>query len=323
MTLSTNVTRELPVAIERSFDAAIRSVSVERSQFSTSHPIDDVDVVFADGSTARLVRKDLAPDALLPAARGVKPAFVHDRRREPGVYTAILAAADLGTAACLGVMHDEGAPRWLLLERVEGVELYQVGDVGRWQSAARWAARLHRRFADKVDDLERGDVPLLRRDELWVLLWARRAAWRLARTDDPRLARILGLVPRLAARYASLPRTFVHGELYASNVIVGALGTDRVCAVDWEMASIAPGFADLASLTAGSGWSANGRQSIEQAYCDAYGIRRDDQFVETLGVCRLAEAIQWLGWSPGWRAPVEHRQDWIAEAIATADRIGW
>ena len=50
----------------------------------------------------------------------------------------------------------------------------------------------------------------------------------------------------------SMPRTVIHGEFYASNVLVaeGPDGT-RVAPVDWELAAAAPGAVDLAALVSG------------------------------------------------------------------------
>jgi thiamine kinase-like enzyme len=237
------------------------------------------------------------------------------------VYVDILASAGLGTPSCFGVIDEHGAPRWLLLERVDLVELFQVGDLHRWESAARWAARLHRQFAGQADALVESAVPLLRHDRDWVDRWAARAT-RYAPTRDARVARLLALGPGLAEAYAGLPRTFVHGELYASNVLVGDAGTSRVCAVDWEMAAIAPGLVDLAALTAGR-WSADARHKLEDAYCDELGRPRDAEFVEALQVCRLTACLQWLGWAQGWRAPTEHAHPWLDEAMELADLLGW
>src|SRR3712207_8110337 len=43
--------------------------------------------------------------------------------------------------------------RSLFLERVQGLELYQVGEFMVWQQVARWLAVMHTRFAGKADPL--------------------------------------------------------------------------------------------------------------------------------------------------------------------------
>jgi hypothetical protein len=47
------------------------------------------------------------------------------------------------------------------------------------------------------------------------------------------------------------------------------------------------------------------------------------EFSRQLNTCRLHLAVQWLGWSNEWSPPQEHRQDWLAEAIELADRLGY
>jgi hypothetical protein len=37
----------------------------------------------------------------------------------------------------------------------------------------------------------------------------------------------------------------------------------------------------------------------------------------------LQLAVQWLGWSGQWSPPLEHRQDWFAEARCAARGLGW
>ena len=64
----------------------------------------------------------------------------------------------------------------------------------------------------------------------------------------------------------SLPKTVIHGEFYASNVLVaeGSEGT-RVAPVDWELAAAAPGAIDIAALVSGN-WPEADREEIVAAY---------------------------------------------------------
>jgi len=128
----------------------------------------------------------------------------------------------------------------------------------------------------------------------------------------------------VAHRLLNLPCTFIHGEFYASNVLVHTLPdvSVRICPIDWEMAAVGPGLMDLAALTAGL-WSADARRALAEAYLDTNGFRgTEDDFWIALDCCRLQLAVQWLGWSPGWQAPEPHRHDWLAEALSAAERLG-
>ena len=183
-----------------------------------------------DGRT--LLLKDLSPSALTGRARGAKLDFLHDPRRELEVYRSLLDGADLGTPELAAAVSDPDRDRyWLVVEKVRGTELYQVGELERWQEALRWLARLHDRFVE----LPPTDF-LVRYDRSYFELWPARAGVSLPGYE--------AVVDRLAA----LPTTLVHGELYASNVLVAE---GRVCAVDWELAGVGPGVLDVAALTTG------------------------------------------------------------------------
>ena len=104
------------------------------------------------------------------SARGVKPAFLDDPRREIDVYRTVLAGTGLGTVACYGAVADESAGRyWLFLERVPGPVLAHVSDFAVWQAAARWLATLHARPVAP-------DARLPAHDADYYHLWPRRAA---------------------------------------------------------------------------------------------------------------------------------------------------
>ncbi|HET8673722.1 MAG TPA: phosphotransferase, partial [Thermoleophilaceae bacterium] len=129
------------------------------------------------------------------------------------------------------------------------------------------------------------------------------------------LARALGRYDELAAALAALPRRFVHGEFYPSNVIVERAPL-RVCPVDWEMAAIGPAAMDLAALT--GGWSDAERERLVRAYAAAAGEAVAPSLECDVDRCRLHFALQWLGWSPEWCAPREHAHDWLGEALELA-----
>src|SRR5207248_901904 len=87
-----------------------------------------------------------------------------------------------------------------------------------------------------------------------------------------------------------LPRTFIHGEFYASNVLVQEISEGlRVCPVDWEMAGVGSGIMDLAALTSGT-WTEDEKTAIAMAYHSAIpnGIwSTTAEFLTALDYCRL------------------------------------
>lgn len=309
---------ELRAAIEDATSRRIAGLERRPSRYATSAAIEDVEVELDRGERLTLVLKDLAREARLAGAAAHKPEFLYDPRREIETYRVILARARLGTAQCFAAVADPDENRfWLLLEKVPGVELYQVGELERWRRVASWLAGMHQRL-EGHPGLE--GVPLLVHDRAYHRVWAERAVATLDRADDPRapaLARRLEQAyDGVIAELTSLPVTVVHGEFQASNVLIDRQG-ERVCPVDWEMAAVASGLADLAALVSGD-WSEDERREIWRAYREALAPQRrlpgEEEFSHALGCARLALCVQWLGWSPGWNPPPEHAHDWLSEA---------
>jgi aminoglycoside phosphotransferase (APT) family kinase protein len=285
-----------------------------------------------DGTILELIFKDLSQEALLETARRVKPAFLHNPLRESETYRAVLEPAQLGTATCYGAVVDQRKGRyWLFLERVRGMELYQVGEFMVWQRVARWLAVMHARFAGKTGPLLQV-APLLSYDDDFYRLWIRRARAFLEQAGLSQPAEARRGIERLAERYGrvvvhlmALPVTLIHGEFYASNVLVhGTAEKLRVCPIDWEMAAVGPGLIDLAALTAGR-WTADEKTALALAYHTAlppHETLSPDEFLAALDYCRLHLAVQWLGWSLEWSPPPEHTQDWLGEALSLAEKLG-
>ena len=303
---------DLDAAVRAALGAGARVVHTAPSVYATSHVIEDVVVHLADGRTRTLLLKRL--DELLPGASAAKPQLVRDVHREIDVYRHLLPRAAIGTAECVAA-----GDRWLLLEKPDGTELYQHGDLEMWRAVARWLPGAHERLTASLDGAPRRVRDrLLRLDADWFSLWPRRVTATLERTTDRTWARAVSdrydlVVDRLAAA----PATVLHGELYASNVLVcGELPSPRVCAVDWEMASLGPAVIDLAALVSGS-WSEDARAAIVSAYCEIAPVDDAD-----LAAARLHLAMQWLGWSPTWQAPADHAHDWLTDARSLSALLG-
>jgi aminoglycoside phosphotransferase (APT) family kinase protein len=184
---------------------------------------------------------------------------------------------------------------------VPGFELAQSGDLEDWRRAARWLGCLHATFAASPPS----PGHLLDHDAAYYRVWPRRAAARA-----PEVARIADRYEPVVERLLALPRTLIHGEFYASNVLVAG---ERVAPVDWEMAAVGPGAVDLAALV--TGWTGEERADILAAYHP--GV--DDG---ALAACRLHLALQWLGWSSDWTPPQAQAYDWLGEARDAAERLG-
>jgi len=319
----------LQLALRDSLGGSPRIVHLERRPlaYCTSFAIEELDVHLADGRTLQLVFKNLSRAALVEAARHARPSFLHDSRREIETYRTILREGCLGTATWYGAVVAPPLDRyWLFIERVAGTVLWQIGDLSAWHDVARWLARLHARFADR-STRPAHEVPLLTYDGAFYRRWLTRARAAVGASDDSRAARFAHLADRYeraVEALAALPKTFIHGELYASNVLVQQTSSGRrVCPIDWEMAAIGPGPIDLAALTAGS-WSEDDRRAMALAYHAALpaGTWTAAALLDALEYCRLHLAVQWLGWAEGWTPPPEHAHDWLGEALRVAERLG-
>jgi aminoglycoside phosphotransferase (APT) family kinase protein len=332
-------TAEVRAALERALgERRGTTVSVTKLErrpcaYRTSFALEEIDVELADGIRLRLMMKNLSRTALHEHARAAKPDLLYDPVREIHVYRDLLDAAGLGTAEYHGSSVDPARDRWwLFIENVVGDVLWQVGEFDIWEEAARWLARMHGLLGGRA--AARG--PLLRYDRELLGVWAQRAA---EFADDPRSswsAAERQQVRALSARYDmvaeqldALAPTFIHGEFYPSNVLVQrGGGTPRVCPIDWELAAVGPGLFDLAALSVGK-WTSSERARLAAAYRGAAppgaetGAHLSDQeFARALDFARLHLAVQWLGWEPRWTPPVEHRHNWLAEALELAERLG-
>jgi Phosphotransferase enzyme family len=276
-------------ALCRHFGRARRIVEFRRapSQYRSSFALEDLTVRLDDGRSLEILFKDVSPSGLSDAARAAKPAFLSDPRREIRTYSEALNPSRLGTAVCYGAIEDGDSGRfWLFIEKVAGRELYQVGEIGIWRQVAVWLAGLHGYFAPQVESF-RGTIPLLKYDGDFYRLWPKRALAFLSRAVSAearrRLERIAAGYDRVVERLTALPVTLIHGEFYASNVLVQETPA---------------GLSEKAELAM------------------AYGAP------PSLDYCRLHLAMQWLGWAENWSPPPEHSHDWLNEALTLAEQLG-
>ncbi len=302
---------------------AVRRLLRRPSAYGSTYSLEELDVTLDDGETLELMFKDLGPPLPGTAAHRPRPAQTVDPTREPLVYRHLLARHDLGTPRLVAAMVDPPASRyWLLTERVAGLQLCHVGDFEIWTQAARWLARLHVRLAPVASTRDGLPVPLLAHDRAYYDFWIEKVA-RLAHDRGSRRSEFERLVAGLEAAVQdlrALPPTVIHGEFYASNVIVRDEGQlSRICPVDWETAAVGAGVFDVAALVSGR-WHAGQRQALAEAYRDeCHMLGRDvgtsSRWLTLLDDARLLLAAQLLAWPRDWEPPAEHAHDWLAEAM--------
>jgi hypothetical protein len=311
----------------------IGSIIQRPSHYRSSFPLDELTLSLEDGGCVQLMMKNSNRAALTPEALMAKPLAVYDPLREIEVYRSILDEAGAGTARYFGADIDAASgDHRLFIETVPGVELYQVGELAIWQDVAAWLAGFHARFASGGQWRTGAAAErLLKIDRALMHTWFDRARDFAARRGaEAPIAALKALEPfwaEVVAALTSWPSTLVHGEFYASNVIVDTTLTPlRVCPVDWEMAGIGAGLIDLAALTAG-GWSHDQRAHFVDAYVAAaerHGSAWPRAVFDRALTCANAYmAVQWLGWSDDWTPPGDQRQDWASVlSDTTADLRG-
>lgn len=314
-------------AAVRAAHAAPVTVDVlEPFEYAKSAPLYTTTIRSGTSATPVVV-KDLARAHLLGTAAAVKPAFLHDLHREITMYRHVLPGV-AGPATYHG-HHSTGSPDHgavLVIERVTGLELNDVGDVDVWARAAQWLGRFHAQHRTRP-----AGVPVIVHDTELRGRWHDRAVTAAASLGRDVRSQVLELAELYATRAArhltSSPVALIHGEFYPSNVIVGdahldgGRGPARICPVDWETTGLGPALIDLAALTTGD-WEASDRDRVTGAYVHAaaeHGLVFDD-FDTDLAACRLQLAIQWLGWFTNHPPPPWQARNWIAEA---ADAASW
>ena len=293
--------------------------------YATSYPLEEVTVQLDDGRTLSLILKDLTWERLLADAGRTKPRFLYEPRRCLETYRRVLAERGVG-ARCHGTFADARTGRyWVLIEKVTGVELWQIGDVATWESVARWLAGFHLSFAEEGERVLQRNPYLLTYGPDYLRLWPGRALDAVSGEDRRRLQGMVAGYDQVVERLAGVPRSFVHGELYPSNVLVDATEDGvAVWPIDWEMAGVGSPLLDLAALTAG--WDGEEQARLVGAYLDELGpapwLGQAGEVGSLLDCCRLHYALQWLGWSGDWTPPPEHARDWVSEALRLGEKLG-
>lgn len=318
------------------FGAPQRIVHLQRTPFAyrSSFGLEELQVLLDDGATLTLLWKDASLHALSAAGQRAKPTFLYHPQREIETYHQILGTHLPDAAIYYGALVDEEQARyWLFLEKVQGTPLYEVA-LPVWQHVARWLATMHGYFVRQPDLRALAAAGhLLHYDRDFYWRWPRRAQHFLHQQAPSLPTTALAQFDRLVVRYEHvieqlllLPQTLIHGEFYASNVLVQETTSGlRVCPVDWEMAALGPGLLDLAALVAGQ-WSEAEKDDLALSYFDEFTSTANqplnkETFLSALDCCRLHIACQWLGWSGEWSAPAHQAQNWLAEALRVAERV--
>ena len=290
--------------VQRVFGRDWDLVDAHPHAMQSSHALTEIRLRKGGGEERQVVLKDFRARSGDPGTDSL-----YDTHREIEAYRRLRSEPRLSMAGLLGAEIDPAADRcWLLLDRVEGIPLWQSGDPADWCEAAGWLADLH----ELVPPLD--GAPWLQYQTGYYDRWLPRA---VALVPDAGLAAIERTHAVAIERLAAEDPVTVHGDYYPSNVIVRSPRGSGVCPLDLELLGAGPAVLDLAALTTGLS------EPFTNAVLDCYTHRRGGsltrEWLEPLLHCaRLHLAVRWLGWMPGWQPPEHQRFDWIAEAHKAA-----
>ena len=218
--------------------------------------------------------------------------------REVLIYRRLLAGQRFGAPALYASAWGKAAEHgWLFLEDVG--EQYLRGDLENWSAAVHWLAQMHGTYQGREEELRALDC-LAEHDAAYYAMLAQTARRHLELAGARRsLARFDDLMARFDSVVAYLvrqPRTLVHGDIFAGNLIVQP--GPRIRPIDWEEAAIGLAAWDLTRLL--DGWGTD-----KPAFVSAYlaeirrhtGVPLDRRaFRLTLAYCEILDALWHLGW---------------------------
>jgi aminoglycoside/choline kinase family phosphotransferase len=305
-----------------------RICRVERrpSPYRSSFFIDEIDVTLDDGTAIGLIAKPADSDALSPEAKRARPLFLRDDARECLAYESILAHMELNTPQFFGSYVDSAGIQFLLIERIDGVPLWQCSEFDAWREAARWLARLHAGAGVRLAESSGTAGHLIRYDREYYDQWMRRACefHEASHRDLEWLARRHSSVTSWLLAEST---AFIHGEFYPANVLVSGSdgqGPLLVRPIDWETAALGPALVDLACLLAG-GWTDEERADVADAYfAERAGageaIPPRTHYLKTLDCGLIHLSVRNLGWSRDWSPPPDRSHDWLHEALRLCNK---
>jgi hypothetical protein len=246
--------------------------------------------------------KDLNPESLIAAARGIHTTDLAPGRRELRMYRRVLSRQRFGTPELY-------AWRWeprrglmgLFLEYAGLLKVRHSSDFTHWLAAARWAARFHSRVS-RLPSRQARFIP--RYDRAHYRHCAERIEQRFAGVPTPErplVGQALELHAGVVEQLLALPQSVIHAEYFGKNVVLRDGSPDEmIAAVDWESAAVGPSYLDLVSLSTGR-WTTEKREALWRAYFDCYRVETGwpldwERFRLDLGPVQVYQALAWIGW---------------------------
>ncbi len=270
---------------------------------TSSHAIERLTVTLDSGERLSVIYKMPQPGEKL-----------YGNEREVLVYRSLLKGGRFGAPILYASLYDPDRGAYgLFLEDVGGTTLDE-GGIGSWTAVVRWLADVHAAYLGRERELRALGCLMEHDGEYYAtILAAARSNLELAGAGEAigRFDDLMRPFDSLIGYLTSQPRTLVHGDLFADNVIVQA--ERRVRAVDWESAAIGLGAWDLGRLL--DGWGLQ-REPLRAAYIAGIeervpGFDRPD-FDHVYACCRILTVL----WHLRWSVDVCRDPSFVAEELA-------
>jgi len=296
--------------------ARIVRIRHEPTPFASSYRAEVIVAELTAGEELRVFLKDFGT-TFFP-----KDAGPERRERELHVYRDLLVDMGLGTPQFYGSLWNERSKRFLLLlEYVDGLEVRDCPLDG-WISAARWVGRLHgtKRWLDRLE----ASSLLVRHDEVHFLRRAELAVREVAEFGsalEARLRRVVDSYGPVVEAMVSQPVSLVHGGYWPANVLLAEdAGTQRVCAIDWELAALGSPLYDLATLV--DGFTSPELAMLLDAYvsealAQGASVPEQDELRRLVQCFLLARVINTLARVSRSR----YRKDRVTKLVAQAEKL--
>lgn len=201
------------------------------------------------------------------ARHKAKLEFTGTDEREVAIYESRNPCFIAHTPAVYGTLRDREREAFVVvLEDLRGAYLLNsANDISGWGdeeilAAIKGLASLHSLYFDATEDLEekrwmsniQTPASMVEKEGLWRALadhGAREFSSWLTRSFTQETHQIIDELPRWWSEYDELPKTLVHNDFNPRNICLrrSAEGL-RLCAYDWELATLAPPQQDLAEL---------------------------------------------------------------------------
>jgi aminoglycoside/choline kinase family phosphotransferase len=218
--------------------------------------------------------------------------------REIEIYRRLLPDGRFGAPILYASFRDDVRARyWLFLEDV-GVQSLRGAEFDVWLAALRWMGGLHGTYFKREVDL-RAQHCLAEHSSDWyytIARLARESARSAGQRRLDRFDRLMGGFDAVVQVLVSEPRTLVHGDVLADNLMVSPEG--RIRPIDWESAAIGLPAWDVGRLIAG--WDVD-RPAMIAAYLEELAKYSacpptHGEFVRTIRYCDVAHALGYLAW---------------------------